>query len=265
MSGASGNAFVEVDDSNAYLWTWAQVWKTTEQLRCAELWHNIDLTEHHAPDVFVNCGTGWHTIGGYWMPRSTSGGPAGTAHYSQIEAPPHKGTIICLVDPLTKVRVRNQNCFGDAHPELMQYSLKSYAQMKSTGSDGPGTWDIPGLIKGRINLREVTGNNLERGTALVSWNSQYIATFQMDGNFVVYRLTNGYYEPIWSTGTNGNWNAYMRFQGDGNFVIYNPGEDCIWHSGTYNQSITHFEMRDNGLFQGRRANGSYVGLGSYGC
>ena len=49
---------------------------------------------------------------------------------------------------------------------------------------------------------------------------------QSDGNFVVYDTN---WNPVWSTGTDGNSGAYAALQTDGNFVIYDSsGTTPLW-------------------------------------
>ncbi len=54
--------------------------------------------------------------------------------------------------------------------------------------------------------------------SLISTNQQYRATYQSDGNFVVY---DGHGGALWSTSTNGTASTEVLQQADGNLVMYN--------------------------------------------
>lgn len=62
-----------------------------------------------------------------------------------------------------------------------------------------------------------TDTEFKSGDYLLSQNGMYRATYQGDGNFVVYR--NADMKPLWSTGTNNKGAILCYFQGDSNFVI----------------------------------------------
>ncbi|WP_405879317.1 hypothetical protein OG762_12075 [Streptomyces sp. NBC_01136] len=56
------------------------------------------------------------------------------------------------------------------------------------------------------------------------------ATFQTDGNLVVYAPEGG--PALWASGTWGNPGSTFAFQQDGNLVIYSSGHQVLWASGT---------------------------------
>ncbi|MGB4762632.1 MAG: hypothetical protein WBP12_04755 [Candidatus Saccharimonas sp.] len=70
---------------------------------------------------------------------------------------------------------------------------------------------------------------------MISNNGRFKATFQSDGNFVIYQGNS----PIWSSGTSGVGARKLVLQGDGNIVIYNfldkpiyPWNKAVWHTNT---------------------------------
>jgi hypothetical protein len=70
------------------------------------------------------------------------------------------------------------------------------------------------------NLGETAQNGTEftHGDYLLSSNGNYQAVFQGDGNFVVYRTTDGHAR--WNSGTQNRGANLCAFQGDGNLVVY---------------------------------------------
>merc|ERR1711924_212180 len=74
---------------------------------------------------------------------------------------------------------------------------------------------------------------------LKSENGDYKMIMQGDGNLVLYNNDD---EPLWASGTNGDYGAHCIFQEDGHFLIYrcdedgrvstNP-DDCIWKTDIY--------------------------------
>ncbi|TWW70801.1 hypothetical protein D4764_17G0002840 [Takifugu flavidus] len=71
------------------------------------------------------------------------------------------------------------------------------------------------------------GSELKRGDSVLSKNSQWIALFQHDGNFVVYRT-----EPVWASDTSGMDPTRLCMQGDCNLVMYNDEDKARWHTNT---------------------------------
>ncbi|HEY3952324.1 MAG TPA: hypothetical protein VGM53_03030 [Streptosporangiaceae bacterium] len=56
------------------------------------------------------------------------------------------------------------------------------------------------------------------------------ATYQKDGNFVVYSAAK---KALWATGTKAGASSFLTTQNDGNVVIYSsPGGSAIWASGS---------------------------------
>jgi hypothetical protein len=52
---------------------------------------------------------------------------------------------------------------------------------------------------------------------------------QSDGNLVI---TDSAGNPLWSSRTAGNANAFLALQADGNLVIYSAKGTAIWSAGT---------------------------------
>ena len=77
------------------------------------------------------------------------------------------------------------------------------------------------------------GVSLATGTQGGSNNNNVFAAMQYDGNFVLYRGSQGVdgtQVPIWDTNTqNGGGDAFLSMQDDGNLVVYD-GDDCnaLW-------------------------------------
>ncbi|NP_001092109.2 intestine mucus lectin [Takifugu rubripes] len=71
------------------------------------------------------------------------------------------------------------------------------------------------------------GSELKRGDSVLSKNSQWIALFQQDGNFVVYRT-----EPVWASDTFGMDPTRLCMQEDCNLVMYNDEDKPRWHTNT---------------------------------
>merc|ERR1712146_10957 len=80
---------------------------------------------------------------------------------------------------------------------------------------------------------------LMANASLISENGEYRMTMQGDGNLVLYNSND---EPLWASGTNGDYGAHCVFQEDGHFLVYrcdedgrvssNP-DDCIWKTDIF--------------------------------
>ncbi|MCQ4082298.1 N-acetylmuramoyl-L-alanine amidase [Streptomyces sp. RB6PN25] len=72
---------------------------------------------------------------------------------------------------------------------------------------------------------------------------------QLDGNFVMYRNSDG--KPIWSSSTYGHGGAYAYMQTDGNLVVYKPGGGpstggALWSTNTWGHSGAYATLQDDG-------------------
>merc|ERR1711924_49541 len=106
--------------------------------------------------------------------------------------------------------------------------------------------------------RLTTSMALMANGSLYSESGEYRMTMQGDGNLVLYNSND---EPLWASGTNGDYGAHCILQKDGHFLIYtldedgrcscNP-DDCIWKTDIYGDEhdFKHgwVEMQDDGNF-----------------
>jgi hypothetical protein len=72
------------------------------------------------------------------------------------------------------------------------------------------------------------GGRLQAGEKLTSSDGRFVATFQTDGNFVVYEGS----KPLWNTGTHGSGAAWVILQQDDNLVVYDSWNRPKWASNT---------------------------------
>merc|ERR1712224_51226 len=87
------------------------------------------------------------------------------------------------------------------------------------------------------------GCALMQDGSLESENGEYRLTMQGDGNLVLYRGG----DPLWASGTDGEYGAHCVFQKDGHFLVYrcdpdgrvstNP-DDCVWKTDIYGDEGT---------------------------
>jgi hypothetical protein len=79
--------------------------------------------------------------------------------------------------------------------------------------------------------------------SLESENGEYRFTMQGDGNLVLYRGG----DPLWASGTDGEYGAHCVFQKDGHFLVYRCGEDgrvstdpddCVWKTDIFGDEGT---------------------------
>jgi len=88
------------------------------------------------------------------------------------------------------------------------------------------------------------GHSLTGGQILWSPSHQYYASFQTDGNLVVYGPTGA---ATWNSGTYGQGGTELRMQTDGNLVIYTPSVSAVWSTATWNSgSSNRLVMQDDG-------------------
>jgi hypothetical protein len=147
---------------------------------------------------------------------------------------------------------------------LLITALFAVAQIRAANSP---SW---GNVKGdRINA----GTSLRVNDSLLSPNKQYLAIFQSDGNFVVYRTSDMHY--LWATSTENRGANLCTLQSDGNLVVYRTWEapngywdsqddgtgqwnsvwvetdgthteyQCLWHAGTNGYSGNWLVMQND--------------------
>lgn len=80
-------------------------------------------------------------------------------------------------------------------------------------------------------LRSHDHSTLQQDHHITSWNDQFRAVIQHDGNFVLYDIHN---HPFWATNTNGKGHGPYRvvLQADGNLVLYDHHGHAHWASNT---------------------------------
>jgi hypothetical protein len=84
---------------------------------------------------------------------------------------------------------------------------------------------------------------LQPNQDLWSSDAKYQAIMQSDGNFVVYGPGRAV---EWSSGTNGNYNAYLVMGNDGNLVLYSQGGYPLWATRTQPSSNDRLVMQPDG-------------------
>jgi|SRR5947209_1054979 len=81
------------------------------------------------------------------------------------------------------------------------------------------------------------GHSLFRGDVMApddyldSAGGNFILRMQTDGNLVEYWPGAGW-KVCWASNTNGWPGSYATYQGDGNFVVYTSGGEALWASNT---------------------------------
>ncbi|MDH6144849.1 hypothetical protein [Kitasatospora acidiphila] len=102
------------------------------------------------------------------------------------------------------------------------------------------------------------GQTLASGQKIV--DNDTTLEMQSDGNLVVYmNFSNGqHFKSLWSTGTWGNWGAYLTMQADGNLVLYKAGGGpttggALWSSGTWGKTNSYAEFYYGDLMVGNDA------------
>lgn len=136
---------------------------------------------------------------------------------------------------------------GDWAGAARWITVLDYVGDYGTGADSciaavVGGNDFSGGVKQRNIL--AAGETLKPGDALHSPNKTYQAIFQSDGNFVIYRLCDGYV--MGAGGTNGKGATRAVLQADGNFVIY-AGDKALYATGTDKSgTVCRLEMQNDG-------------------
>ena len=82
------------------------------------------------------------------------------------------------------------------------------------------------------------------GSSVKSNNQCFSLNAQSDGNFVLYKLSNG--QALWNTSTYGRNVKQTIFQTDGNLVIYNTSNQPVWASNTDRRGATQLIVQDDG-------------------
>jgi len=85
------------------------------------------------------------------------------------------------------------------------------------------------------------GEIMRPGQYLKSKNGVYRAVYQLDGNFVVYKIS----KALWHARTWGKKSDRLILQGDGNLVIYNVSK-AVWNTKTNGSGGYKLVMQDDG-------------------
>ena len=85
------------------------------------------------------------------------------------------------------------------------------------------------VVKDTTGVVKLTpGKVIPSGTSLSSGSVRL--TMQSDGNLVLSGIASG--TSLWSSGTSGHPGAWATFQSDGNFVVYDTSRNVLWSSKT---------------------------------
>ncbi|QKW22783.1 hypothetical protein HUT16_30130 [Kitasatospora sp. NA04385] len=98
------------------------------------------------------------------------------------------------------------------------------------------------------------GSTLNGGDSIVKFGAggqpSYELRMQTDGNLVEYRWNNGSVDKVcWSSNSSGNGNSHATFQNDGNFVVYrNSDNKALWASNTVGVQGSTVSVAASGSF-----------------
>jgi len=148
-----------------------------------------------------------------------------------------------------------QEAHGDFQHQMFQINLNAGAGMGMPGMGQPGMgmpgmgmpgMGMPGMgmpVKSHLMVNE----SLQMGAKLTSPNGRFHATYQQDGNFVVYANGN---QAIWASMSNGKGGNRIQMQADNNLVIYTAQNQAVWNSGSCNKGMGggKCQMQDDGNF-----------------
>lgn len=99
----------------------------------------------------------------------------------------------------------------------------------------------PATYRGTYLLR---GDVMAPGDYITSRDGNFRLEMQTDGNLVEYNNGAGG-RACWASNTNGQPGSYATYQGDGNFVVYSGGGDALWASNTVGDSGTTVDISEN--------------------
>jgi hypothetical protein len=110
------------------------------------------------------------------------------------------------------------------------------------GSPTTGALDLTDSLS--TNELEATDDTtMNPGDYIVSPDGQFVTLMQYDGNLVTYAGDN----LVWQSNTAGNYGAYATFQTDGNLVIYKAnGGGVAWSPNTYGDNADRLVLGDDG-------------------
>ncbi|MGX9889688.1 hypothetical protein [Streptomyces sp. NPDC002276] len=99
----------------------------------------------------------------------------------------------------------------------------------------------PATYRGTYLLR---GDVLAPGDYITSSGGDFTLIMQRDGNLVEYNNAGSGYA-CWATNTNGQPGSYATYQGDGNFVVYTGGGSALWASNTVGDRGTTVDISES--------------------
>lgn len=176
-----------------------------------------------------------------------STGTSGTNCYAKMQT---DGNFVIYSSSGTALWATKTNVYGSSH----KYSLVLSSSGELNVKDNTSSYYI------WSTKSSISNCNLTTGHCISSPNRTYMGIMQSDGNFVVYKLESGTKTAVWSTGTGGNPNAFLRIQADGNIVVYNSSSSAIYSTGT-NHGLAYnyvFSLLNNGYVQLKKNNTNVI-------
>ena len=181
--------------------------------------------------------------------------------------------IFCSIAALTRAdywgTFKRDGCVGEGlrqHSSVL-YGIPFGQSWESHCANGPKTtilgqtFDRPTRCKnqgpginmwGEFDVKDAScsGSALHQGYLMGpgAWinspSSRFRLIMQLDGNLVLYRLSD--YKAIWysNTANSGAHRAIMQY--DGNFVVYAANNVAKWSSQTYGRSANYLMVQDDG-------------------
>jgi len=94
------------------------------------------------------------------------------------------------------------------------------------------------------------GTNTQVYDSIFSDHQNDELVLQVDGNLVIYNISNNQKKPIWSANTQGKDGKYLFFQADGDLVLRNTQGKVVWHSNIKStcagSELAYFTLQDDG-------------------
>jgi hypothetical protein len=139
-----------------------------------------------------------------------------------------------------------------AERHAYRFALVLRADDAAAGLDATATFTLAARDSAAPELD--AGETLRNGASMRSPSGIHHLEMQQDGNLVVYPDAG---PPVWDTVT---WRdgptVALRLRPDGDLVLEKPGVGVIWESGTSGSGANHLVLRDDGVLELRRADGT---------